>query len=389
MFFNCRNRAFNACRHLGGGGALYSHLNDASHASSPHSQGGPQGSQNSANNAQNGLISPREDDPILFTTESGIDIKMGLALPSSYSNVLAFGNLAGFPYFTTEENTTTYTWVIIGRSSSVDIDKILSQNFLFSDWQNFVNSYQDIDWVYGDYFFKNNHEELTPAGNAISLDSIANDYIIDKRASFNDLPINDDEIPAGCVLCLSNTIVETGAANNNWDDVNAAKLEGPVGGNQACIMLNSYYVGNLKTTMDNYYKSGALGLTTIKNNIQAVDLTTYGMIGTDWNIYEFSSNVVTSYIFPLASSQYENSFKWNTYLTASEMKLSSNQWLRDGNDASGTRIVVPSYSTFQGVSVSTWGAYATYKMLMQNSSNVTSTPVTETAGYRPAFSLKI
>ncbi|MBR2433775.1 MAG: hypothetical protein IKB21_04165, partial [Clostridia bacterium] len=80
MFFNCRNRAFNACHHLGGGGALYSHLNDASHASTPHSQGGVHATQNSANNGANltpqeqllagtGLGLDPKNDPVVFTTD--------------------------------------------------------------------------------------------------------------------------------------------------------------------------------------------------------------------------------------------------------------------------------------------------------------------------------
>ena len=94
------------------------------------------------------LVTPQEDDPVLFTTEDGLEIKWGNAASlqgggketwsgsftsesTANTNIgdthpatnntsnLSSGNLSGFPYFTTTSGSTTYTWVIIGRNSNV------------------------------------------------------------------------------------------------------------------------------------------------------------------------------------------------------------------------------------------------------------------------------
>ncbi|MBR3790551.1 MAG: hypothetical protein IKK20_01965, partial [Clostridia bacterium] len=100
-----------------GGGALYSHLNDVSHASSPHSQGGPQAAQNSANNTQNGAnLTPQEqllagedlgldpeNDPVVFTTDYGLDIRWHMAGEYTGGNkvILESGvKFAGYAYIT-------------------------------------------------------------------------------------------------------------------------------------------------------------------------------------------------------------------------------------------------------------------------------------------------
>ena len=56
---------------------------------------------------EQGLITPKADDPVIYTTESGLEIKWGNATTilgggnESTSTVLDSGNLSGFPYFTT------------------------------------------------------------------------------------------------------------------------------------------------------------------------------------------------------------------------------------------------------------------------------------------------
>ena len=56
---------------------------------------------------EQGLITSKADDPVIYTTESGIEIKYGNSASSIFNNSLASGNLAGFPYFTTSKNGTT------------------------------------------------------------------------------------------------------------------------------------------------------------------------------------------------------------------------------------------------------------------------------------------
>ena len=64
-----------------------------------------------------GLIVPKNDDPVIYTTESGIDIKWSnysltgtngnqVGLAESSGTSLSSGNLSGFPYFVTNDGTT-------------------------------------------------------------------------------------------------------------------------------------------------------------------------------------------------------------------------------------------------------------------------------------------
>ena len=80
-----------------------------------------------------------ENDPVIYTTESGLEIKFGgINVDAS----LASGALTGYPYFTMG----TYSgypvnWVIIGQNPN---DVILSETintFLFSAWKS-GNQYQ-------------------------------------------------------------------------------------------------------------------------------------------------------------------------------------------------------------------------------------------------------
>ncbi|MBO5310095.1 MAG: hypothetical protein J6A98_02720, partial [Clostridia bacterium] len=332
-----------------GGGALYSHLNDSSHASSPHSQGGPQAAQNSANNAQNGLITPQDNDPVLFTTQSGVEIKMGNTLPSTYNKHLGSGNLQSFAYFTTNDGTKTYTWVIIGASDSLT----LSYDYKYPQ----ISSLSDTTstGIFKSYY-DNNIFENTPAGIAIDADK-AKQLILDSVTQTS-------EIPDGCVLCLANNYIETGAANNTvgyyywgWE----------------VTILSSTYVGDIATTMDNYYNNGSLGLSSITSNIQPIEsLLTYGAVSSGNLDTYVSSNSVKSYVFPLASSKNtNNSFKFDTYLTSDQMKLSSTQWLRGGE-------------------VYKVGQRHGLGYVMDSSGTTTTTTISSsTPGYRPAFCLKL
>ena len=208
MFFHCRNRVFYAGRHLGGGGALYSHLNDSSHASTPHSQGGPQAAQNSANNALNGALSPQEqllagtglgldpeNDPVVFTTSSGLEIK--------YANAeLTNTNLAGYTYFTMGKyNGYDVNWVIIGYDPSM-VDYV-------GDFSGY--GLTDLDPLQGENSVLTTIDE-TPAGDAIRKEAIS--FLISNLAKPN------EEIGDGCVLCLSECTLGTsifGTNNNNYE----------------------------------------------------------------------------------------------------------------------------------------------------------------------------
>lgn len=303
--------------------------------------------QTSTQTTQSGLITPKADDPVLFTTQSGIEIKWGNALPSTYNTSLTSGSLHGFPYFTTNDGTTTYNWVIIGQSSD-------SLNFIRNCIS--VASMQTNQGIWGEYFFNNQYEDTTPMGSAIATEIVAS-YVADSLMA-------SDEIPENHVLCLANDIVGSGVANTT-----SAYKKSSTG----TLYYRGHYVGELKTTMDSYYTNSSFGLSSIKNQIASVSLTTYGLDSSELGAgaFRWISHVVTSYVFPLASSNsVENSFKFDTYLSAEEMKISSNQWFRDGRNSSQS-------------------GWCAHKFCMNASGEVTYEQVRYSSGYRPAFVMSL
>ncbi|MFQ6749215.1 MAG: hypothetical protein ACLRFR_00035, partial [Clostridia bacterium] len=244
----------------------------------------------------------------------------------------------------------------------------------FSDWQG-VNDILENELLYGDYYFSNSYESASPASKAIISDVSTKAFVLD--TSIREV-VDNNEIPSGCVLCLSNNIVGTGVANtSSYYTVNTNKH-----------MVHSTYLGNLRTIMDGYYTDGSFGLITIKKDIQSVELTTYGMEGIGYRVWEWKSDDITSYIFPLASSASASSFKWNTYLTSDQMALSATQWLRDGVESS-TSYNSSEYTYYQGS-----GSFHSYKYPSKQSINSNGVEVgtrvhSTSPGYRPAFVLKI
>ena len=140
-----------------------------------------------------------ENDPVIYTTESGLEIKFGgLDIESS----LASGALTGYPYFTMG----TYSgypvnWVIIGQNPN---DVILSETintFLFSAWKS-GNQYQvGSVQTKAYYFFNNIFETNSPAGAAINAVTPSKSYVAD--FSINTKPTKNTEVPQGTVLALS------------------------------------------------------------------------------------------------------------------------------------------------------------------------------------------
>ncbi|MBR3791006.1 MAG: hypothetical protein IKK20_04315, partial [Clostridia bacterium] len=151
-----------------GGGALYSHLNDTSRNETASSQKFSQTTPQNANNAQNGLITPQDNDPVVFTTDYGLEIK--------YANALTY--LTGYTYFTAGG----VNWVIIGYDSSMAdfVGDFSGETALNADpVQGYNNQFSTLD--------------NTPAGLAIAKEMLA----------ISSLAKPNEEIGDGCVLCLA------------------------------------------------------------------------------------------------------------------------------------------------------------------------------------------
>ena len=249
---------------------------------------------------EQGLITPKADDPVIYTTASGLEIKYGNAWPSTFGGgTLSSGNLTGFAYFTTTANSTTYTWVIIGMGS-------------------------------GDI--------ITPAGQAILPE-------ITKQKIYLSTSLTT-EIPADCVLVLANDNVATGVYNTSYSIYSN--------------YMEASYVGreSIATTMEGYYTNGSWGLSTIKSSIQATNLDTYTYYYAN-GVWAWRTDVAENqHIYPLGVNT-SSTFYWGNYLTVDQIKLSANQWVRGQHAATQGNT---SYSgggyCFYGSYVNSSGAHA-------------------------------
>ena len=262
---------------------------------------------------EQGLITPKADDPVIYTTESGLEIKYGNSLPNTPTH-LTSGNLNGFPYFTTTKSGTTYTWVIIG-------------------------------W--------NPNETNTPAGIAIQ-DEVTKQRIFGSQIELK----TNSEIETGCVLCLANTTTGTSAWTTSGTN--------PSG---YWCTDQGYYGGpnnNLSNLINSYYTNDTFGFGTYLNSIKIVTISQQSYYYTA-SVSNVSNTTKTDLkMFVLGSHAVDN-FKYSTYLTSGQVKLTSDVWLRS----------MPSHT----------------QPYYLNTSGTVSTPSSYSCGYskgvRPAFVMQV
>ncbi|MBQ2713536.1 MAG: hypothetical protein IJF22_01020 [Clostridia bacterium] len=186
-----------------------------------------------------------KNDPVVYTTDSGLEIKMSNAT-NKYSGTTTVTtnkgytytqNLSSFYYFTmgtysgtiyTGANTTTkYTvsnepvnWIILGLGNNTGyfLDTVSAN--LFSTWKTNIEGVEHSNTTLNNYFFKEIYETISPAGNAIYSELATKAYIMEKvKASIPVNPGNLNEIPEGCMLVLSEKMLgqmyfnSTGAIN--------------------------------------------------------------------------------------------------------------------------------------------------------------------------------
>ena len=277
-----------------------------------------------------------ENDPVIYTTESGLEIKFGGAT----SNVAKGGGnettefvstlpsssvLNGYPYFTMGTfNGYAVNWVIIGKSTS----GISTGNFTF----NTDISYEKLSVWQGKTsesptyknFFDQTYETNSPAGAAIKNNNILNDMSARKltsniKGSLLASVVPNEEIPSGCVLVISECCLGysyfncTGAAstsypynygNYNWGGryrYISTNTNSNAGGGSFSYSTTA---GTLYTYVNNLYSS-KLGLTNAqKNLIQGQKLKTLYTNGASPNTYLETSSTdgnTTYNMFPLAS----------------------------------------------------------------------------------------
>ena len=284
-----------------------------------------------------GLITPKADDPVIYTTERGIEIKYGNAIPTNTQSSLGSGNLKGFPYFTTTNGSTTYTWVIIGRNPNVTTLSTAVQSYLFSTWK--ANNPSSDSWKYSKSFFANTYETTTPAGTAINNVVSSKSYVSDNISLSISGITSHGEIPSDSVLALSNTITTTTYWNPTYTD------------ESQCFVRSSNNINKICTS---YYTNDTFGFGTYKPLLQKAALEQYDCWNKN-NVEEYIYETAYMYFFPLgiqaadstltpSDKNYEN-FRWKTYLTANQYKLSSKQFGRSAAGSASCNVTHPDGST--------------------------------------------
>lgn len=324
-----------------------------------------------------GLITLKADDPVIYTTESGLEIKFGNATVANgggnetmeYDNMTS-GNLNGFPYFTTQKNSTTYTWVIIGKSTTMPSNVVSQVYDTLTNWRNKTAespTYKN--------FFDNSYEETTPAGAAIKNNNILNDQTARKLTkpltSISSIKATE-EIPSGCLLCLLNTPYES----TTWSSSYYSTVQ--------YISNTSNYVNRKLTS---YETNDTFGFGTLLSDVQSTTVTQHNRYRLNASASTGANTSVTFKFFPLGTgdtqiyestnfapiypgSQVEN-FIMRNYLTAAQYATSQITWSRgNGFCDSGGAIFLKDGSIHGG-----W---------KQGTNNIDST-----AYLRPACVLKI
>ena len=285
-----------------------------------------------------------ENDPVIYTTESGLEIKYG---GENVNDQIASGQpLAGYPYFTMGTyNGYAVNWVIIGRNTNDTVFTSAITNYLFSNWKTNTNLKSATYATKGYYFFNNTFETTTPAGSAINGVVPSKSYVADVTKATKSV-VGKDEVSSGCVLAISEFVLDCSWFNatsgaSSWDTQNSST--NAKGSRYRYIASNNSITqgytfnytttgGTLYTKMVNLYNS-ELGLTSEqKTLIQGQKLKTAYTNGSTHYLETSSTDGNTSYyLFPLAGfkheSGYESSkspgtenFDVGTYLTSQALR---------------------------------------------------------------------
>ena len=297
-----------------------------------------------------------ENDPVIYTTASGLEIKYGGA---SVNNSLPSGALAGYPYFTMG----TYSgyavnWVIIGRNTNDTVFTDAISSYLYSTWKTNNNvSYVGSQPLAKYWFNGGGYETTTPAGSAINGVVPSKSYVADVTKATKTV-VGNDEVPSGCVLAISENCV--GSTKYN-----------PVTSNQ-------YEGSGLQTHCQNLYNNttsnGGLGLTSAQKKLVKPQNLISACAPN-----QTTCSSTNQFMFPLAweykkidGSLWGENFMLRTYLGtyttgSSALWKADQQWYTRGAN----------------------GSSATQYLLIQSDGSLNSSASNSTYGVRPACVIKL
>ena len=144
-----------------------------------------------------------ENDPVIYTTESGLEIKYG---GENVNDQIASGQpLAGYPYFTMGTyNGYAVNWVIIGRNTNDTVFTSAISAYLYSTWKTNNNVSSSPFTTKAKYWFNGGgYETTTPAGSAINGVVPSKSYVADATKATKSITTLDGFLSTNEVYCIT------------------------------------------------------------------------------------------------------------------------------------------------------------------------------------------
>ena len=318
-----------------------------------------------------GLGLDPENDPVIATTDWGLEIKFhnageyqgaGYLLSNPSTNgTVSTAALSGYLYFQggTYNGVSNLKWVIIGYSTNAvtSTGPVKATNLGIPD--------------------------TTDAGNALNSAS-SKGVLISTQYKFNAYTnaVGNAEIPAGCVLCISEKNLL-----NEYFNIKTYEYDASDGYRKASRWVYS----DLRTTMSNLCNSGITGFDTIRAKIQTVSLNTYS--------YKYKPSLTSAAIgkdtssdkfFALANSTYstkdEVHYNTSTYPQNYRLETYLGYYVNRAKRISYTHNTTTATYWWLRSGYSSWYEQAYY---VDKSGCVSCLYVDTSLGVRPAFVLKL
>ena len=272
-----------------------------------------------------------ETDPVVYTTESGLEIKC--------SNALTNTNLARYTYFTMGEyEGTPVNWVIIGYDPSV------------SDYVGeYSGEVSQADPIQGGHSFDSTVDN-SPMGNAIRKEMFA----ISNQA------VPNEEIGDGCVLCLSECCL-------GYSDTSAIYSQGNL-----CKKIDAMY--EYSSTYPEYYLNFP---SNAKTQIQLKEIKNA--------YYQYTCETVSKYMF--APSFYYSIYGYTNFCLLEHLGCANDYGAIYSQTIAyqiGTNTACAYWSKDSDSGSNSKGAYFT-----ASGGRMTLNALSDQLGVRPAFVMKL
>lgn len=252
-----------------------------------------------------------EIDPVVYTTDYGLDIKWhltGYTVKPETIGKLSSGFFSGYAYISAGG----YNWAIIGRGSKItaSLNGSVTVSAALSSLSTYTNYTAGTIW----YYLSGGIDKTTPSGSAIYAENSKQiaytnsnpvDYVNPGSIFPNAKVPSNGELGTDEVLCFAQTYL-SGTSTQFTSNFRNPNYSGSV----LQTAVNTWYNNNLKSSLDSYIVTKSLNTTT-------------------------STRTITAKLFPLGGYNDYDDFRWQTYMTEGTygiMDVNQVWWLRTATD---------------------------------------------------------